>query len=86
MPAKKDRSSRIKTRVSETPRVVNCAFCTSQRNPDYKNWDDLKRFITDRGKIIGRKRSGVCAKHQRRLSIAIKRARFIGLLPYTSGL
>lgn len=70
----------------EIPRATECPFCSRKATPDYKSYDDLGKFLTDRGKIIGRIRSGVCAKHQRRLTIAIKRARFLGLLPYTSGL
>jgi small subunit ribosomal protein S18 len=44
----------------------------------------LQRFISDRGKIDPRRRSGTCAKHQRRLTLALKRARFLGLLAYTA--
>lgn len=84
MPPKKTSRKRARRFESEVPRSAVCPFCESKKVPDYKAFDDLKRFVTDRGKIIGRKRSGVCAKHQRRLTIAIKRARFLGLLPYTS--
>jgi len=86
MPVKKARRPRNYQPRNETPRAVNCPFCEIGKDPDYKAWDDLKRFVTDRGKIIGGKRSGVCAKHQRRLTLAIKRARFLGLLPFTSAL
>lgn len=50
---------------------------------DYKNVELLSRFITPRGKIVPKRNSGVSAKWQRKLSIAIKRARFMGLLPYS---
>ena len=50
---------------------------------DYKQTDMLRRFLTERGKIKGRRKTGNCAKHQRRLAIAIKRARHIALLPFT---
>ncbi len=63
---------------------MDCYFC--QRNIkeiDFKNTDLLLRFISGLGKIRARKRTGVCSKHQRRLSKAIKRARHLGLLPYT---
>jgi len=53
-------------------------------NIDYKDLNRLRRFITERGKILPRRMSGNCAKHQRQLSIAIKRARHVALLPYTS--
>jgi small subunit ribosomal protein S18 len=49
---------------------------------DYKNIDLLKRFISDKGKILPRRVTGVCAKHQRRVAQAIKRAREVALLPF----
>jgi small subunit ribosomal protein S18 len=51
---------------------------------DYKQYDKLRRFITERGKILPRRISGNCAKHQRQLTRAIKRARIMALLPFTS--
>ena len=51
---------------------------------DYKDTDILKRFINPHGRMINRKRTGVSAKYQRQLATAIKRARFIGLLPYVA--
>jgi small subunit ribosomal protein S18 len=51
---------------------------------DYKEVEKLKKYITDRGKIIPRRVTGTCAKHQRQLTGAIKRARFLALLPFTS--
>ena len=56
----------------------------SGENPDYKRVDKLCQFISDRGKIIGRTRSGVCAKHQRRLAKEIKKARYLALLPFAT--
>ena len=49
---------------------------------DYKDIDILKKFINPSGRIVARKRSGVIAKHQRKIDLAIKRARFMGLIPY----
>ena len=49
---------------------------------DYKDVDTLRKFLNPHGRMIARKRTGVCAKHQRQLSQAIKRARFMGLMPY----
>lgn len=49
---------------------------------DYKDVDLLKKYITPYGKMLGRKKTGLCAKNQRELTVAIKRARFMGLLPY----
>jgi len=61
-----------------------CVFCVEKITEiDYKDTARLRRFISDRGKIDPRRRSGTCAKHQRRLSVALKRARFMALLPYT---
>lgn len=60
-----------------------CKFCVDQNMAiDYKDPKTLKHFITERGKIIPRRITGTCAKHQRELSAAIKRARHIALLPY----
>jgi len=62
-----------------------CAFCVDKvEYIDYKQADRLRRFVTERGKILPRRISGNCAKHQRQLTIAIKRARQVALLPYTS--
>ncbi|MFP3975281.1 MAG: 30S ribosomal protein S18 [Dehalococcoidia bacterium] len=62
-----------------------CPFCRDKSlKIDYKDADTLSRFISDRGKIASRGRTGVCAKHQRQLSTAIKRARYLALLPYTA--
>ena len=60
-----------------------CAFCADKRlEIDYKQPDVLWRYLTDRGKIRPRRQTGACAKHQRRLSAAIKRARYLALLPF----
>jgi small subunit ribosomal protein S18 len=61
----------------------SCPVCESGvRVLDYKDERTLQRFTTDRGKILPRRLSGMCARHQRQLSTAIKRARVIALLPY----
>jgi small subunit ribosomal protein S18 len=59
-----------------------CAFCADKVAIDYKDVARLRKFITERGKIMPRRMSGVCARHQRELAIAIKRARVVALLPY----
>ncbi|HWR18114.1 MAG TPA: 30S ribosomal protein S18 [Clostridia bacterium] len=62
-----------------------CGFCVDKvEHIDYKDTVRLRKFVTERGKIMPRRMSGVCAKHQRELAIAIKRARVIALLPYVS--
>jgi small subunit ribosomal protein S18 len=58
-----------------------CTFCTDKNVIDYKNFSLLQRFVSDRGKIVPRRRTGVCARHQRGLAQAIKRARYLALLP-----
>jgi len=62
-----------------------CAFCVEHvAHIDWKDVDTLKRFIMPNGSIRGRHKTGTCAKHQRQLATAIKRARFMALLPYTT--
>jgi small subunit ribosomal protein S18 len=57
----------------------------SVRNVDYKDEKTLSRFITERGKILPRRISGMCARHQRQVGTAIKRSRYLALLPYIAG-
>jgi len=59
-----------------------CRFCTQKAKIDYKDSDGLRRYTTERGKILPRRITGTCAKHQRRLALEIKRARALALLPY----
>ena len=62
-----------------------CYFCAQNiKDIDYKNADMLRHFISAQAKIMPRKRSHLCAKHQRRLAMAIKRARFMALLPFSA--
>lgn len=62
-----------------------CYFCVNAaRDIDYKQSQLLQRFTSSYGKIVPRRRSGVCVKHQRKLSQAIKRARFMALLPFVN--
>ncbi len=66
------------------PKKRVCGFCIEKMKViDYKDVNKLRRFISDRGRIEPRRRTGACAKHQRALAMAIKRARHIALLPYT---
>ncbi len=63
----------------------NCFFCVSNFNDiDYKDINTLRRYISSYAKIVPRKRSAVCSKHQRKLAAAIKRARIMALLPFTN--
>jgi len=60
-----------------------CRFCAAKTEPDYKNSEELIKYTHKTGKISSRKFNGNCAKHQRRLASAIKRARFLGLLSFS---
>ncbi len=67
------------------PRKKVCQFCQEKATHiDYKDVSKLRKYVTDRGKILPRRITGTCAKHQRMVTRAIKRARSIALLPYTN--
>ncbi|MCX6816452.1 MAG: 30S ribosomal protein S18 [Candidatus Beckwithbacteria bacterium] len=59
-----------------------CYFCQNKKLPNYLEWEILKKFVSDRGKILAGTKTGVCAKHQRRLTKSIKQARHLALLPF----
>lgn len=61
-----------------------CNFCVDKIEIDYKNYDMLRRYVNEYGRIKPRRQTGTCAKHQRALAVAIKRARHIALLPFVS--
>ena len=70
-------------RIRKPKRKV-CAYCADKNLViDYKQVDKLKKYVSEKGKILPRRVTGLCAKHQRELTIAIKRARHIALLPFT---
>lgn len=74
---RRDRGRRSRRKV--------CQFCVDKVDHiDYKDVAKLRRFVTERGKILPRRISGNCAKHQRQVTVAIKRARNIALLPFTA--
>jgi len=91
MAVKKTNSNEDKaeTQVKRKPvgrrRKKICVFCAdkNQTGIDYKDVNKLKRFVSERGKILPRRITGNCAKHQRALTVAVKRARHIALMPYT---
>ena len=69
--------------VKRIPRKKVCAFCQAKTDDiDYKDINTLKKYVTEGGKILPRRMTGVCAKHQRVLASAIKRARIVDLLPF----
>ena len=74
-----------KQRGGRRPKRKVCAFCADKNAViNYKDIQKLKRFTSERGKILPRRTSGTCAKHQRELAQAIKRARQIALMPYVA--
>jgi len=68
----------------ERPVKMDCYFCQTGQRPDYKDKNMLMRFVSDRGKIVSRNRGGLCAKHQRQTARAVKRARFLALIPFVT--
>ena len=75
----------IKRDRRRRPSKKVCSFCVDKvEQIDYKDVAKLRRYITERGKILPRRISGNCAKHQRQVTVAIKRARNIALLPFTA--
>ncbi len=61
-----------------------CFFCDQKTDPNYHEFEVLRRFVSERGKILGRERDGFCRNHQRLLTINIKRARILALLPFSA--
>ncbi|HZO34993.1 MAG TPA: 30S ribosomal protein S18 [Gaiellaceae bacterium] len=81
---KSDRTSRPKRGAAPGGgRRKSCFFCKSKVDEiDYKNVNELRRYVSERGKIRSRRISGACRRHQRQVAVAVKRAREIALLPY----
>ncbi len=70
-------------RFKRVPRKKVCSFCVEKsKYIDYKDTNKLRRYITEKGKIIPKRQTGTCAAHQREVAVAIKRARFMALIPY----
>lgn len=72
----------VKPKIKKRRKKV-CLFCEGKRPADYKDVSLVRKFMTDRGKIMPRRMSGCCARHQRLVATLVKRARQIGLVPYT---
>lgn len=62
--------------------MKGCPFCKQGKNPEFRDYEMLRQYVTFRGKIVPREKSHVCAKHQRKLATAIKQARVLALMPY----
>ena len=72
-------------RANRKPRRKVCSFCVDKVEAiDYKDIDTLRRLVSDKGKILPRRVTGTCARHQREVAIAVKRARQVALLPYSA--
>lgn len=84
MPEKVEKNERRDSRSRRMKKKV-CNFCVDKNCKciDYKEYGKLRRYISERAKILPRRITGTCAKHQRQLTNAIKRARYLALLPYT---
>ncbi len=78
---KSEKKTTTRRRRRDEP-VGECFFCKEKKVPDFLEYEILARFTSERGKIIARSRSGACAKHQRKLTGEVKRARYLALLPY----
>ena len=80
-----EKSDRPMRQGNRKPRKKGCAFCVDKvEEIDYKDIAKLRKFTSDRAKILPRRVTGTCAKHQRELTVAIKRARNVALLPYVA--
>ncbi|MCL5969978.1 MAG: 30S ribosomal protein S18 [Patescibacteria group bacterium] len=77
--AKKTRITRRRVQLNVPKK---CFFCEEKKDPNFSDVASLQKFVTERGKITGRSRNGFCSKHQRKLTIAIKHARHLALMPF----
>ena len=81
---KSDKPARPRRAGGFRSRRKVCVFCSEKAKPiDYKDVATLRKYISERGKILPRRITGNCAKHQRALTVAVKRARHVALLPYS---
>lgn len=80
-----EKPERDNRRGGRKSRKKVCSFCVDKVEViDYKDISRLRRFVSERAKILPRRVTGTCARHQRDLTVAIKRARYLALIPYTS--
>ena len=86
MPMNREKGDKMDGSMKRRPmrrRKKVCVFCGDKNNTiDFKDVNKLKRYVSERGKILPRRITGNCAKHQRALTVAVKRARHIALMPY----
>ncbi len=79
-----DGDAPVRRRNTMHRRKKVCVFCGKEKALDYKDVATLKKYVSERGKILPRRITGNCAKHQRALTVAVKRARHVALMPYTA--
>jgi small subunit ribosomal protein S18 len=83
---KQQSSSRRRPPTGAGGRRKSCYFCKEKiEEVDYKNYSQLRRYISEKGKIRSRRITGACRRHQEQIAVAVKRAREMALLPYVSG-
>jgi small subunit ribosomal protein S18 len=87
MPPKDQQRQRKRGGAPTGPiRKKNCYFCREKiEEVDYKNYNQLRRYVSEKGKIRSRRITGACRRHQRQVAVAVKRAREMALLPYATG-
>ncbi|MCL5019862.1 MAG: 30S ribosomal protein S18 [Patescibacteria group bacterium] len=76
------KSKQVRKRIQKPNTPKKCYFCDEKKEPIFSDTAVLQRFTTERGKIIARSRNGLCAKHQRTLTVEVKKARYLALLPF----
>lgn len=72
----------VRRKIKKIQAPKKCYFCSEKKEPWFNDAEVLRRFVTERGKIIGKIRSGICSRHQRSLTLSIKHARHLALLPF----
>ncbi|MFH1601604.1 MAG: 30S ribosomal protein S18 [Candidatus Shapirobacteria bacterium] len=75
---------KVKRKKPRILRNLACDFCEGSKEPSYKDYLDLKKYLNIRGGILSRNKTGICAKHQRQTTQSIKRARHLSLLPFVT--
>ena len=73
----------FRSNLKKKPVVVDCIFCKRKTEPNFIEGNVLSRFVSDRGKILPRNKTSFCQRHQRKLSKAVKQARYLALLPFS---
>jgi small subunit ribosomal protein S18 len=85
MPPKEQQRRRRSPGSAAPIRKKNCYFCREKiEEVDYKNFNQLRRYVSEKGKIRSRRITGACRRHQRQVALAVKRAREMALLPYAT--